>query len=182
MRVAIVLAAMIALGGCGEIKEQATLYKPAVAGKPYIAGPGDTVMDLKLTQPLPNAFGRADVFGRSRDAGRVVVRYLGTQDGKAYFSRQDVLIQSNETTMSRSPMPVPTYQTTSGGGFLGNVPVSGSSTTTGVQFIQPPAATVFPVAAGAIQLSAPVGGFVAVEGRKISVLQASEGGLEYSVN
>lgn len=127
MRQVIVLL-MLALAGCGEIKEQSTMSRPAVAGRPYLAGTGDTVMDLKLTQSLPNAMGRADAFGRTRDSGRIIVRYLGMSGNQAVFARQDVAIQSNETTMSRSPMPLPTYSQTNGSGFIGNVPVSGGAT------------------------------------------------------
>jgi len=49
------------------------------------AGIGDTVIDLKLTQSLPNAFGKADIFGRTRDAGRVIVRLVGLDGNQATF-------------------------------------------------------------------------------------------------
>jgi hypothetical protein len=52
------------------------------------ADPGDLVMDINVTEALPNAFGAPDLFGRRRPAGRTVVQYVGTQDGTVYFSRK----------------------------------------------------------------------------------------------
>lgn len=171
----------LALAGCGDIKEQAAMSRPAVAGRPYTAGVGDTVMDLRLSQSLPNAFGRADAFGRTRDSGRILVRYLGLQGNQAVFSRQDVAIQSNETTMNRSPMPLPTVSTTSGSGYIGNVPVSGSSTTYGTTYIAPQQPSIFPIPAGQVQLVVPVGGSALVDGRRLTVLKPVDGGIEYTV-
>ncbi len=174
--------ALLGLAACGQVQEQSALSKPAVVGKPYIAGAGDTVMDIRATQSLPNAFGRADAFGRTRDAGRIIVRFLGTEGGYAIFARQDTLIQSNETTQSRTPMILPTYSTTSGSGNFGNVPISGSSSTTGLAYLPPTGSTIIAIPAGQIQLSAPIGGSVPVEGRRLNVLRAVDGGIEYSVN
>lgn len=180
MRKALVLVAL-ALAGCGEIKETSTLARPAAAGRPYVAGVGDTVMDLRLSQSLPNAMGRADAFGRTRDSGRILVRYLGLQGNQAVFSRQDVAIQSNETTMNRTPMPLPVVSTTSGSGSIGNIPVSGSSTTYGTTWIPPQQASIFPIPAGQVQLVVPVGGSALIEGRRLTVLKPVEGGIEYAV-
>ena len=171
---------VLALAGCGDIKEQATMSRPAVAGRPYVAGAGDIVMDLRLTQSLPNAMGRADAFGRTRDAGRVVVRFLGIEGNQAVFARQDVVIQSNETTMSRSPMAVPTYSQTTGSGNFGSIPVSGSSTTTGLSYLPAGASTSYPIQAGQLRVAAPIGGYLLIEGRRLTVLRSVEGGIEYS--
>jgi hypothetical protein len=90
------------LTACGAIEFQSDLVKPAVTGRAYVAGVGDTVLDLQQTQSLPNTFGRADIFGRMRDAGRVTVRFVGLDGNQAVFTRQDVIIQSNETTLNRA--------------------------------------------------------------------------------
>jgi hypothetical protein len=182
-RMRIVLAlALAAMAACSPITEQTTLYKPPVAGKPYAAGAGDTVMDIRQTQSLPNAAGKADAFGRTRDSGRIMVRYLGMDGNRAFFARQDVAIQSNETTMSRTPMVIPTFSTTSGNGYIGSVPISGSSNTSGLAILPPSGANSFPMQAGQIQLSAPIGGSVLVEGRRLNVLRPIDGGIEYSVD
>ena len=79
----VVVGWALTAASCGPIEQQATLVRPAVAGRPYIAGVGDTVLDLKQTQSLPNVVGRADIFGRTRDAGRVIVRFVGL-DGELW--------------------------------------------------------------------------------------------------
>jgi hypothetical protein len=53
----------------------------------------------------------------------VIVRFVGLEGNQAIFVRQDVVIQSNETTMSRSPMVLPTYQTSNLSGNVGVIPV-----------------------------------------------------------
>jgi hypothetical protein len=60
------------------------------------ADPGDLVMDIRLTEALPNVFGAPDIFGRRRPAGRVIVQYLGIQNGMAYFSRQSTAVSSTK--------------------------------------------------------------------------------------
>ena len=114
----------LAAASCSPIEQQATVARPAVVGRPYIAGVGDTVLDLKQTQSLPNIMGKADIFGRTRDAGRVIVRFVGVEGNQAVFVRQDVVIQSNETTMSRDPTLLPNYQISTVSGTVGTVPVS----------------------------------------------------------
>jgi hypothetical protein len=93
LQIAVVFGTAGALAACGQIEQQSTLARPLVPGKPYVAGVGDTVMDLKQTQSLPNVVGKADVFGRTRDAGRVVVRFVGLEGNQALFVRQDVVMQ-----------------------------------------------------------------------------------------
>jgi hypothetical protein len=64
---------------------------------------GDRVARVTIKEPLPNAFGGSDIFGRKREKGFVELRYMGmTEDGRAVFRRRTVDVVSNETTMSRS--------------------------------------------------------------------------------
>jgi hypothetical protein len=80
------------------------------------AGPGDLVMNINVTEALPNAFGAPDIFGRRRPAGHTVVQFVGIQDGMAYFVRQSAAVSSNETTMTRTPLLIPrTSQTITNG-------------------------------------------------------------------
>jgi len=57
-------------GACGEIG-QPDIAQPPVLGQPFVAGAGDTVMDTS---------------GRTRDGGRVIVRYVGLERGQALLS------------------------------------------------------------------------------------------------
>lgn len=67
-------------------------------------GKGDIVYRKELSEPLPNAFGGKDIFGRKRQIGFVEIRYLGFSDGVAHFGRRDVRIISNQTTMNSMPL------------------------------------------------------------------------------
>ena len=64
----------------------------------------DVVLRVSRTDDLPNAFGRADLFGRTRDRGFTEIRYMGLDgQNRVVFYRRDVDIVTNESTMSRSP-------------------------------------------------------------------------------
>jgi hypothetical protein len=178
----VVVGVALAAAACSPIEQQATLARPAVAGRAYVAGVGDTVLDLKQTQSLPNVAGKADIFGRTRDAGRVIVRFVGLDGNQAVFIRQDVVIQSNETTMSQTPLVLPNYQTSTVTGNVGTVPISATQTTVGTPIHTPSPSSSYPIQAGQIQLAAPIGGSVLVEGQRLRVLRTIEGGIEYSVN
>lgn len=65
---------------------------------------GGQVFKVTRSSPLPNAFGRADIFGRTVDRGSIEMRYQGqTADGKLVFRLVDIDVRSNETTMNRTP-------------------------------------------------------------------------------
>lgn len=146
-----------------------------------MAGVGDTVMDMKLTQSLPNAFGKADLFRRTRDAGRMTVRLVGLDGNQAVFVRQDVAIQSNESTMTRSPLVGGTLEISSINGNVGNVPISAIRNTVGLASLPVVTPYSYPIQAGQVQIAVPVGGTALVEGRRIRVLRAFDGGIEYAV-
>lgn len=74
-------------------------------GAPIETHIGGQVFKVTRTSPLPNAFGRGDMFGRTVDRGSVELRYQGqTPEGKLVFRVIDVDVRSNETTMNRTPM------------------------------------------------------------------------------
>ena len=178
----VVVGGALAAASCSPIEQQATLARPAVAGRAYVAGVGDTVLDLKQTQSLPNVVGRADIFGRTRDAGRVIVRFVGLDGNQAVFVRQDVVIQSNETTMTQTPVLLPNVQISTVGGTVGTIPVSATRTTLGTTYTPPSPSSSYPMQAGEVQLAAPIGGSILIEGQRLRVLRTVDGGIEYAVN
>ena len=172
---------MALVSACAAIEYQSDLIRPAATGRPYTAGIGDTVIDLKLTQSLPNAFGRADIFGRTRDAGRVIVRLVGLDGNQATFVRQDVVIQSNESTLTQAPMVLPTYENSTVYGTVGSLPVSATRSGGGIAWMPPATAYSYPLQAGQMPLTAPLGGSGLVEGRRLNVLHRVGDGIAYSV-
>jgi hypothetical protein len=177
-----VAAAAAWLSACGAIERQSDLVKPAETGRSYRAGIGDTVIDLKLTQSLPNAFGKADLFGRTRDAGRVTVRLVGLDGNRATFLRQDVVIQSNESTLTQAPLVGGTVQTSSVYGNVGSAAVSANRTAVALTSLPPVTPYSYPIQTGQVQIAAPVGGAVLVEGRRLRVLRGVDQGIEYAVD
>jgi hypothetical protein len=78
-------------------------------------------------------------------------------------------------------MIVPTTQQTIATGYVGTTPVSATATTTGTMYIPPAPSTSVYAPAGQVQLSAPVGGSLYVEGKTLTVLRIGDGNVEYSV-
>lgn len=62
---------------------------------------GDLMVRIEVRESLPNAFGGADIFGRTRDRGFSELRYIGVDAGFPVFRRRDVDIITNETTVNR---------------------------------------------------------------------------------
>lgn len=82
-------------------------------GVPLDAYIGGQVFKIIRTSPLPNLFGKSDIFGRTVDRGSVELRYQGqAPDGKLVFRLVDIDTRSNETTMNRTPVSVTSGQAT----------------------------------------------------------------------
>ena len=88
------------LVGCAPVEKHAQLDQPQ--GLELMAGIGDVLLRVDVKEDLPNLWGRADLYGRTRDRGFSELRYMGLVGGKAIFRRRDIEIMTNETTMSRS--------------------------------------------------------------------------------
>jgi hypothetical protein len=102
-----VTAVLIAAVSTPALSQGLSRHAGLVSPQSGHADPGDLVMDINVTEALPNVFGAPDIFGRRRPAGRTVVQFLGIENGMAYFSRQSTAISSNETTMTRTPLLIP---------------------------------------------------------------------------
>jgi hypothetical protein len=70
------------------------------------AGVGDVVLRAEDRESMPNAFGKADVFGRTRPAGYTTIQYGGMQGDKVVLLRAGVITQSDATTMNSSALVV----------------------------------------------------------------------------
>ena len=142
-RRSLIFLAVLLIAGCAEIKSSSRLTQPL--GSPLIAGVGDAIVEIDTQESLPNIFGNADLYGRTRPTGRIFVTYLGLEQGRAVFERQTVRFQSNATTMNSSPIIIPQTSTTTytgttsiTGGISGTAVSSGSATTTAPPIVLPP--------------------------------------------
>jgi hypothetical protein len=111
------------LAGCGTIQEHDQITQPT--GKDLETYIGGTIFKVNRTTDLPNAFGRADLFGGKVFAGYTELRYQGlTDDSKILLRITEIETHSTETTMSRYGQTTGSYQ----GYADGNGNVSGSLT------------------------------------------------------
>ena len=90
-----------ALTGCGAtIQSHERLTQET--GRTLTTYVGGQVLKVQRSSDLPNAFGKADIFGGKVNRGYTELRYQGlAPDGRLVFRVTEVETESNETTMSR---------------------------------------------------------------------------------
>jgi hypothetical protein len=95
----IVVASMVA--GCAQVQQRQQLAEPV---GPVLRTPvGGTIATITKDRDLPNAFGGADIYGRTLDAGFTRVIYRGrAADGSVLIEQLNV--QSNAGTLTRPPI------------------------------------------------------------------------------
>lgn len=86
-------------------------------------------------ESLPNAFGNADLFGRTRPTGVSTVQFAGLRGDKILLLRSGVSIASDATTMNSTPSIVPTSSTSTISGTVGNSAFEARGTTSGLAYI-----------------------------------------------
>jgi hypothetical protein len=71
-----------------------------------------------------------------------VVQYGGLRNGKVVLLRSGVATQSDATTMSQTPLVVPTTRTTHISGSVGSSDINATATSSGTAYIPPRTANV----------------------------------------
>jgi len=173
---ALAVCLIVATSGCAPVEMKAAADRPA--GETY-ASAGDVVLKVQRTDNLPNAWGRADLFGRTRDRGFTELRYMGLgPQGMPVFRRRDVEIITNETTMSRTA-GISTYQA-AGSAFVAGGAGSARYGATGTTII-PATASVTPLAPDTVEfpLDLRQGRTVTVGTNGIEVIEATAAGVRY---
>ena len=88
------------LSGCAQVQNYKSMSK--ATNTPLTTSIGSELYQIKTARDLPNAFGRADLYGGKIDTGFNALYFVGlTQDNKIIFRLTDVKIESDATTMSR---------------------------------------------------------------------------------
>jgi hypothetical protein len=131
---AVILA--LFLCGCSDVQERSHIVGGRT-GTPLTASVGDTVLRVSREKNLPNIAGKADMFGRTTPTGVETVQYLGVKDGRAFFKRRTVDVETGATTMNSTPLIIPNTATTTQSGSVnlygpngyGHGSYSGTSTT-----------------------------------------------------
>lgn len=170
----------LALAGCSPVETKTSLVSPA--NKSIMsAGPGDVVMNFQSRRALPNAFGKADLFGRTTNAGGTTVRFIGSRGSQAVFERSDVQVESNATTMTETPLILPQTTNTTLSGTVGTTPVSGNATSTSYRFIPARGSSQYATASRPIQFSLGKGQSVKVSGKTLRVIRVEPASVDYRI-
>src|SRR4029078_6089299 len=90
-----------AVAGCAQVQQRQQLDEPV--GSVMRTPVGGTIATIVKDRDLPNAFGRADIYGRTVDAGFTRLIYRGRDaDGSVLVEQINVDVQSNASTMTRA--------------------------------------------------------------------------------
>lgn len=179
--VAVLFAAQVQ--ACAPIEHTEKITQPV--NQVLYAGIGDPIITISMEKSLPNAFGQADVFGRTTPTGMITVQYLGSEGTVARFVRRAVDINTGATTMNSSPIVVPNTQTTTTSGFVSTTPVAATSTIYAPPTIipaNPPQAQVLPQAEVIFQIDMSRESEFVVGGMRIEVLGATSTSISYRIH
>ncbi len=175
------VATMLSLvAGCAPVETKTTMNTPA-GSQIRSAGPGDVVMSFQSRKALPNIVGGADIWGRTTNAGGTTVRFVGTQGSRAVLERTDVVVESNATTMTESPMIIPTTTRTTVHGSVGMTPVSGTARSTSYEYIPPRGSSQYATSQRPIAITLGSGQSVSIQGRTLRVVNVAPNALKYVV-
>jgi hypothetical protein len=162
------LCVLVSTVGCSQVEERNSLARPVGVASSSVGG---IVLRVNRREDLPNVFGRADLFGRTRDRGFIELRYMGVDDkGMPVFRRRDVEVFTNETTVTRSPG----FSTFSASGSNNSFTATGSS-------FSPAMANVAALPADTIQFAVDTtkNNIVTVEQNGIEILEFNSSTIRY---
>lgn len=173
------------LASCGEIEQTSSIKTAGTRdGDVIVATRGDAVIEVVNRESMPNAFGNADVFGRTRPAGTTALIFVGGTGSSANFIRRDVDIRSEKTTMNSSPIVMQSNSTTTYSGYVGNSSFGGTSSTSGAPIFLPPntpADQILGVREIPINVSLSGDNTLALGGTILTVLSATKNQLHYRI-
>ena len=185
MRFVSFMSIVALLAACGSIEESQTVRtEAAILGESYIAGVGDTVIEVIKEESMPNIAGKADIWGRTRPTGTVVLVYAGLRDGKALFFRRDIDIKSDKTTMNSSGFIVNQSSRSTYSGAIGGSSFSGTSTTTSMPIYLPPNTPHDQITdIRDMSVAVAIGGDdgLLVEGQLITILSATDAQVRFEI-
>lgn len=183
---AFILFGFMGLASCGEIQQTATVTTAGTnVGNAIVATRGDAVVEVVNRESMPNAFGAADIFGRTRATGTTSLIFVGGTGSTANFIRRDVSIRSEKTTMNSSPIVIQNNSTTTFSGYAGGRTFNGTANTYNSPIFLPPntpSDTITGVREIPISVSVRSGNnTINLGGKTITVLSASTNELRYSM-
>lgn len=98
--VGLLIVSFVILSGCAPIQTQAIARQ--TLGASLIASTGSVIFRLDKTSDLPNAFGKADIYGGKVDRGFTEVRIVSIDSATSFtLAISDVEKASTETVFDR---------------------------------------------------------------------------------
>lgn len=132
--------ALLVLAACGDLKTRAQFHTPT--DTLLSASPGSQLIEVEVRESLPNAFGNADIFGRTRPHSIYAIYFLGQRGEDFVFQSRHVRLVSDATTMNSTAIVIPQRSTTAHRGTVtgtgGVANYSGTSTTSAAPVVIPP--------------------------------------------
>jgi hypothetical protein len=132
MRIAVSLI-VPCVAACSPVAQQTSVSVPL--NQTLTAGVGDVILRAEGRESMPNAFGSADLFGRTRPTGVSSVQFAGLRGDKVLLLRSGISIASDATTMNSTPLIVPTSSTSTMSGMVGTSSFEARGTTSGLAYI-----------------------------------------------
>lgn len=166
------VALVLTVAGCETVEQHNASSRPV--GSDGFVSVGDVVLRVEVTEDLPNAFGRADVFGRDRNRGFSELRYMGiNSSGLAVFRRRDVDVVTNENTMNRTGLRTATVVAEPSGDGVVAYGVGTQTPPPSVQTVDPDTVE--------FALDLGQGNVVTMRDRTIIVHEATSNGVRFTV-
>ena len=166
---------------CSTIQNYQTLSKPT--NQVLSSSIGGSVYLLKNTQDLPNAFGKADLFGGKVDKGYSQLVYMGLDEsGDIIFRITNTTIDSNETTMMRygTDRSVSNSNTSGSATVSGNTIYGNANTSTSTTHYKKREATVNQLPANTVEfLFNPNDKILKMDGVTVEIKGANNYSLSY---
>lgn len=143
MRILSIVILSFLVWGCSPIQRYENVSKPIDAIQ--TASLGSELYRINKTRDLPDAFGKADVWGGKVNEGYAELRFMGlTPDGKIIFRLTDIDIESNESVFTRYGTNRTTVnsKTTANATAHGNTAYGTARTNTTISHYEKPNATI----------------------------------------
>lgn len=178
--VSIVIFSLLMLG-CSQIQHYENVSKPLESQQ--TAALGSELYRINKTRDLPNAFGKADVWGGKVNKGYSELRFMGlTDDGKIIFRLTDVDIESNESVFTRYGTSSSTINsnTTANASIYGNTAYGSANTNTTVSHYEKPKATITQLPPNTVEfIFNPADKNLPLEGITIEILEVKAYSISY---
>jgi hypothetical protein len=182
-----VCLSIIFLVSCGDITPSSQVSSDGMktAENQYVGGIGDAVLEMVQQESMPNAFGGADIFGRTRPTGTMALYYAGRSGNEAIFIRRDVTIQSARTTMNSSPVVINPSSTTNYSGTFGGYGYKETSSTVASPIFLPPNTPQDQISGiREMRIAVPLASdknSLVIAGRKLTVFNANNNQVTYRI-